>query len=522
MSGALASFGLFDHLREGAARIWTMRRLALGVAASLALVGAWLVLHMPERYEASARVYVDTQSVLKPLMDGLAFQPDIEQQVRVLARTVLTRPNLEGLLRNPELAPLATTSEEREAALSRLMKGIKLAATDSGLYVISYRDSDPRRALAVTVATLDLFMQAGSGDKVRDSKAARQFISDQISAYEVELAATESRLKEFKLRNFGVNGLSNQDHFLRISTLSSQFQRLTAELQAAERMRDSYRRELIGETSQPSRDIDHQGVLLPITEFDEVLSAERNRLGDLQQRFTDRHPDVVALNQRIEWLEAQRRSELESGSRVRGGKALVMVATSPIYQRLRVALADSEAQVVSLRSRVDNERRQLEEARSFASRMPMVEAELAQLSRDHDAIRKNYEQMVARRESASLGVKLDESARLRDFRVIEPPQVGSQPVFPGRAAMAVAAMMLSIGVGLSAPALLHRLRPTFSEAHSLRAWTGRPVLATVSLSLGATARRRRRQADLAFAAGAVSLLAMQGFWLTSVIWPIGG
>ena len=520
MSGALPSFGLFDRLRQGAARTWPRRRLVLGVATSVALAGTLLVPYLPERYEARARVYVDTQSVLKPLMDGLAYQPDIDQQVRMLARTVLTRPSLESLLRRPELALPAATPDEREATLSRLMNRIKLAPTEAGLYVISYRDPDPRRALGVVKATLDLFLHTGSGDQMRDSMAARQFISDQISAYEVKLTEAEGRLKEFKLRNFGVSGISNQDYFLRISAVSDQFQRLTADLQAAERMRDSYQRELTGEEPQLPRGAGREGVP-PLTEFDATLSAERNRLGELQQRFTDQHPDVMALRKRIEALDALRESELESRAQAKGGKIPVVAATSPIYQRLRVALAESEAQVASLRSRVDSERRRLDEVRSFASRVPKAEAELAQLNRDYDVIRKNYEQMVARRESASLSVKLDESAQLRDFRVIEPPSVSSQPVFPGHAAMAVAAMLLSIIAGLWAPTLFHRLRPTFSDAHSLREWTGRPVLATVSPSLGPTTLRRRRQADLTFAAAAVLLLVIQGFWLASMIAPGG-
>ena len=57
---------------------------------------------MKDRYEASARIYIDTQSVLKPLMAGLAFQPNIEQQLRMLARTLISRPNIEMLRASPD------------------------------------------------------------------------------------------------------------------------------------------------------------------------------------------------------------------------------------------------------------------------------------------------------------------------------------------------------------------------------------------------------------------------------------
>ena len=62
------------------------RWIALAVAWAVALAGLVLISLTPERFEASSRIYVDTQTVLKPLMVGLAYQPDIDQQVRMLAK----------------------------------------------------------------------------------------------------------------------------------------------------------------------------------------------------------------------------------------------------------------------------------------------------------------------------------------------------------------------------------------------------------------------------------------------------
>jgi hypothetical protein len=58
-----------------------------------------VVFKIPDQYEATARIYVDTQSILKPLMAGLTVQPNVEQQVSMLSRTLISRPNLEKLVR---------------------------------------------------------------------------------------------------------------------------------------------------------------------------------------------------------------------------------------------------------------------------------------------------------------------------------------------------------------------------------------------------------------------------------------
>lgn len=485
---------------------WKRRWLAVSVAWAVALLSAALIPVVPQRYEASSRIYVDTQSVLKPLMAGLIYQPDIDEQLDILARTLISRPNLEQLVDRPEFGFAVSTPAERELTLTQLMKRIKLMPADPGnLYTISYRDTQPERAHALVQATIDLFMRSSAGNKRRDSEEATRFITDQIRSYETKLVEAEARLKDFKLRNFGVTGLSNQDYFSRMSTLSGELNSLNAELKAAEQSRDAYRRELAMEEPQ-----------LPLPSgIDASLTAQKTKLNELLTRFTELHPDVISARQVLADLEARKRSETarRAGS---GEKARGEAATSPVYQRIRVALAESEARVRSLRSRVAAEQRRLDDVRSAAGRMPGVEAELAQLNRDYDIIRTNYDQLVARRESASIGEKLDESLELAAFRVVDPPRVTPSPVFPSHLELAMIAIGVALAAGLLATVVADQLRPTVDTAKSLQQLTGRPVLGTIAPSGGTARRGRNRVALLLFGVILASLLACQAAWLAWV------
>jgi uncharacterized protein involved in exopolysaccharide biosynthesis len=148
--------------------------------------------------------------------------------------------------------------------------------------------------------------------------------------------------------------------------------------------------------------------------------------------------------------------------------------------------------------------------------LPQVEAELAQLNRDYDIIRKNYDLMVARRESASLGVKLDESAQLAEFRVIEPPRVSPSPIFPSRLHLALIAVVASMALGLAAALASEFMSPTIDEATALRLFSGRPVLGTVSKLVTPQDRRAQRMSLLLFAAAVASLMALQALWVASM------
>ena len=136
-----------------------------------------------------------------------------------------------------------------------------------------------------------------------------------------------------------------------------------------------------------------------------------------------------------------------------------------------------------------------------------------QLNRDYDILRKNYDQMVARRESALLGAKLDESAQLAEFRVIEPPRASPNPVRPARWHLALAAIVFSFAAGIAAAAMTEGLRPTFDEALALRQFSGRPVVGTVSMRLSPSAARQRQASSLAFTAAVGVLLLLQITWV---------
>ena len=298
-----------------------------------------------------------------------------------------------------------------------------------------------------------------------------------------------------------------------MSTLSDEVNKLKADLDAAEKSRDAYRHELAAEDPQLPIEVVPSPLPTIASEVETRLDGQRKQLDELLRRYTDEHPDVISARRLIAQLEGQKKREAEARIVADGNRPRGLAATSPVYQRIRVALAETEAQVASLRSHLSAQQTRLDQIRSMAGRIPQVEAELAQLNRDYDVIRKNYEGLVARRESASLGLKLDESSQLADFRVVEPPRVTPSPVFPSRLHLAIASVALALAAGLLVPLVMDYLRPTVDDADSLRRLTGRPVLGTVSLStLGGSMPRTRARA-ISFGLAIGTLVLAQIGWL---------
>jgi polysaccharide chain length determinant protein (PEP-CTERM system associated) len=498
--------------------IWRRRWLATGVMWGVGLTGAAVVWLVPNRYQASARIYVDTQTVLKPLMQGLVFQPDTDQQVRMLAKTLVSRPNVEQILKATK-THVPATGIAHEQAVDKMIDLIKIDSSGGGnLYVISVRDTEPAAAKAVVTALVDLFVGNGTEAKQRDSSEAGSFIDDQIKTYEVKLAESENRLKDFKIRNFGVTGVAAQDYFTRTSAVSDEVTRLQIAYEAALQSRDALKRELASEDPHLPPEATNLTSAAP-SELDTRIAAQKGQLDELLRKYTNEHPDVVSARQTIRQLEAQRAAERAS-AKAAGHPGLA--ATSPVYQKIRVSLADAEANVASLGSQLGAQQSRLAQLRASATKVPEAEAELAQLNRDYDVIRKNYESLVSRRESASLGVKMDASDQLADFRVIEPPHVMPKPVFPDRQILAILSMLAALAAGIGLPYGLNKVYPGFATPGQLETATRRPVIGTIgNVFVPAIAAERLRDRRLILLVMA-TFFVVQGAWIVLVARHSGG
>ncbi|MCC6610755.1 MAG: chain length-determining protein [Burkholderiales bacterium] len=505
---------LIRQLTEILRGIWQRRWLGLGVAWLAGIIGAAVLFRMPDQYEASARVYVDTQSVLRPLMSGLAVQPNVEQEMSILSRTLISRPNLEKLIRMTDMDLKLTSQRERDQAIDDLMRTIRIASVGrENLYTISYRDPNPNQSKKVVQSLLSIFVESSLGDKRQDTAQARRFIEEQIRAYEQRLGEAENRLKEFKLKYMGLMGSEGRDYFGRMSHVGEELNKARMELRAAEQARDALKREVAGE--EPVFLPDGQGGgagsqsgIVP--ELDARIDAMKKNLDELLRAYTDQHPDVVGTRRVIAELEAQRAKEIEARRKAGPTKSgMGPVDRNPVYQQLKIAQAEAEANVAALRAKVGAYEAEFQRLRSSQQMLPQVEAEYAQLNRDYDVQKRNYEALVARRESATMSSEMEASGTA-DFRIIDPPRVSPQPVAPNRLLLLPLVLLAALGAGIAASFAWSQIRPTFHDGRALRTLAGRPVLGSVSLVPDDNVLARRRRHNFAFFGSLAGLFACYG------------
>jgi polysaccharide chain length determinant protein (PEP-CTERM system associated) len=484
--------------------IWRHKWLALMVAWVVALGGWAFVYQMPESYVASAKVYVDTNTVLRPLLKGLAITPDIDQRVRMMSGTLFSRPNLEKLARMTDLDLTVTTEEDQEELITRLRDTISLVGQrgNASLYNIQVKHPDRETARRIAQSLITVFIESSLNEKRDDSTGAQDFLDEQIAEYERRLVEAEGRLSRFKQQNVDVLPSKwGADYYTRLETARTNLEQARLSLSEAIERRDALREQMSGGGSVEN--LIAAGIVTPT---DARIQQLRLRLDDLMARYTDKHPEVRQIRGLIEELEKQRQEELTAISE--GGAA--PSGSSQGALDMQTLMTSAEASVAELTVRVAEFERREKDLAAKVNQIPEVEAQLKQLDRDYEVVVNQHTELMERREAARLSQGVEDNASDVTFRVVDPPFVPSEPSEPNKLILNALVLVGALGAGGGLALLLSLLRPIVVDARMLAEVTGLPILGVVTYNKDSAQQWRDRVGFGAFAAAFLLLIVVFG------------
>jgi len=181
--------------------IWRHRWYALIVAAVVCPIGWFYVASLPPVYSATARVFVDTDSVLTPLLQGLAIRTGAGRRISMMASILFSRENMEKLARMTDMDLRAKTPEQMDSLVVSLKGRVRLEQEDANIYTISFEDPSPELAKSVVQSMLTIFVESNLGSSRQDQDSAERFLQREIKDHERRLIEAERKVKDFKMRN---------------------------------------------------------------------------------------------------------------------------------------------------------------------------------------------------------------------------------------------------------------------------------------------------------------------------------
>ncbi len=514
----------WDPIRDKIQGVWRFRWIAIGTMAVISFVGWLIVFSMPDRYEADAQVLVNQRTELKPALQGLATEQDVNAQLDYVRDSLINGPQLRSVAEEVGALPASGLSMEQEQQILKSIRNritlnisvaddVPQANTPPGItYAISYLDANRDRAYRLVSVLLKRLVTETVGNNRQGSEHAQEFLGAQIQDYEKRLRTAEDRLAAFKSQHLGLMPTEQGGYFQQLQNENTAIEDVKTKLITAQNRRATLERQLRGDAAVSATGMPALGPNGQPEGVDTVsqIAEVQARLDALLLKYTDKHPDVIAARQELADLKRQRAAEVAS---LRRGDLNAAVASgfgsNPVYQSILLAINQTGVDISDLQTQLAQHEEKAKELRQFLDTAPQIEAEYAQLNRDYDVNKTQYTALLESYEKARLGERADSAGSVR-FQVVEPPTVGYLPVSPRRPKLLTEILVAALVAGAGLASWLDQVRPVVGSATGLVQLTGVAVLGVVGSAFPTRTRQvtqlQRRRLAFAFACVIVAFL----------------
>lgn len=509
---------ILDYLKG----IWIKRRYIIISTWLICPIGWYMVASMPNVYKSQARVFVDTQSMLRPLLRGLTIDTNPNTQIRLMVKTLLSRTNLERISRMTDLDIQATNDRAYEGVIARLKKGIKIKGTSrENIYTLSFVDRNAEMAKNIVQATLTVFIENTLGETRGDTDTAQKFLDTQIIEYEKRLIASEARLTRYKQKYSNI--LPNKGGFYgQLNASKSELKAIELELLESQTRLKSAQKQLLEGTQtslEPHNKITTNNAIK--TEYDSRISNLEAQLDSLLFKYTDKHPEVIQINKTLVHLTKLRAEEINNylKNAKDGNNNYITLSQNPVTQEVQIQANKLKNLIASLKVRANNYQNKVSQLEAKIHTFPEIEAELTALNRGYGIIKGKYTQLLSRKETAMLAQQANESTDKIQFKVLNPPRASNKPAGPARLMLFIMITVAGIGVGVALSLVMSQLNPIVSSSSQLSKATGIPVFGMVSANDNLGLQQVNNKKTIIFVISNVVLLCVLLIFIAYFMFP---
>ena len=371
-----------------------------------------LAVFWPKYYVSSATIVRDVTDVIGPLLRGAAPVADINKSEKVrdiiYSRKVMSRV-VEKIDGDRTSMPPEVFEAKIEEIKSQLT--VSVYAGNRDFTRISYKDTSSDSAYDTLKAVVDEFLVDRIQNKKNKSYEAFEFISKQAENYRRRLEVAEANLKEFKAKSVDATEGAVRS---KISSLTSQLEDLKIEMDESRQIVESTRGQMRVE-----------GQNVTLRKRLDVLESRRSglqeQLDQLLLIYQDSYPDVISIKEQIASVDS------EINELVGELKGESMQTELPLIEELRKQNSTARVTLKVQKRRFEALQGLLEKELELADEVASNQTALIELTRDYDVTKDLYEEMLARKESASLTLALNDEGQGESYKLTDPPSYPLKP-----------------------------------------------------------------------------------------------
>jgi polysaccharide chain length determinant protein (PEP-CTERM system associated) len=517
------------------------RRWTLALLPFLFLLAAAISLAMflPSLWTARATILVDRQQIPESFVKS-TITSDLEARLLTLSQEILSAPRLIRIIEDHDLYPEVRRTKGPDEAVERMRRDIKIDFQSDDrdrrnprtiAFSVAYRTTNPHAAMTVANQLASLYVDENVRYRERHAVSTSEFLETQLRDVRGRLQNQERRITEFKERHMGELPEQREANLRTLDRLQQQLQNAQENLRRA-----NERRQLLTQTLaeiDQSSGVSASGGGGPNPSPTEAaaarLSVVKQELAQMQTRYSDRYPDVIALKEQVRVLEDKLAADKAAADKVsaaprtttakgdaappatRSGKELRPVPQSSYVQGLMQQVDQATVEAKTSADEINGLRSQIALYQRRIENTPRSEQELAMITRDYETTRELFRSLLSKRGEAEIAADLEQRQKGEHFRIIEPASLPDRTAGPNRLRLLLIGLVLAVGAGGIAVVLAEHVDTSYRSVEEVRGSAPVPVLSTIPRIVTERDRRRTlRQRRLSTAAVAVGLLAVIG------------
>ena len=511
-------FNIDDYFEILLRRIWYII-----IPFVLIMMGTGLyVLYAPKEYRASTLILVMPQKVPEQFVKPTVTSK-IEDRLQTIGQEILSRTRLEQIISEFKLYQQEAKSLIPEEVVELLRKNIQVEIPKKekdNYFTISYTGKDPKLVTMVTNKLSSLFIEENLKFRELQAQGTSEFLSIELAATKARLEEQEKAVTEFKRQHMGELPEQREANLHVLEQLMSLYQRMGENLRSAEDRKVVIQKQL-SDTEQLmayiSRDGREESTGLPFSgqarpgskdPNESQLEQLKSYLGELQGKYTDKHPDILTTRKKIADLESKvqkARLERETEEKARpeqkqaisppaGGSRLPEAGTEARrgrigdetdyrltvrYKEMENQLVATDLEIKRLKTEEEKVRGQMAKYRERVENTPMREQAMSSLNRDYENTKESYQKLLEKSQDAQQAENLERRQKGEQFRIIDPARVPEKPVKPNIPRVLLVGLFLGAASGFGLAFFREQLDRSFRDAEDLETTFRVKVLANI-------------------------------------------
>jgi len=456
---------------------------------------------LPSSYRSETLILVEQQKVPEQYVVSNVAS-DLQDRLQSMTQQITSRTRLLRIIEQFNLYAGKRSHWDPDQLVERMRKDIEIELVQApgrrdnlSAFKVSYSSRDPHLAQQVTNELTSFFIEENLEARQEESESTTGFLESQLQQARQSLSGQEEKVRDFKSHYLGELPTQMQSNVQILSGLQT---RLQGEMDALNQARQqaTYLGSLRAQY-QSIRDEMNKGTGAAGTPpaIDEEIARLKQQLAEVASRYTEKHPDYRKLKDQLAQAEkmkqqiaAEKKSPDATGQYQDSKEMSAMLQIDSQLKANELEIANRQQQIKSLEAQIDEYQRRINEA-------PVREQQLADLTRDYDQSRSNYESLLAKRNQSQLATNLEKRQQGEHFRILDPASLPQKPYQPNRLILSCVGLAAGLAVGVGAAAGAEFVDDRIQGESQISGLVAAPVLTEIP-PLPTPGERQRQQRRL--------------------------